>query len=38
VADLIGVLLRQALERGHARGYLKNAERDDLQQMLEVRR
>jgi len=31
-------LLRQALERGHARGYLKTAERDALQQMLEVRR
>ena len=30
-------LLRQALERGHARGYLKTAERDALQQMLEVR-
>lgn len=30
-------LLRQALERGHARGYLKTAEREDLRQKLEVR-
>lgn len=30
-------LLRQALERGHAKGHLKTAERDALQQMLESR-
>lgn len=30
-------LLRQALERGHARGYLKTAEREELRQMLEAR-
>lgn len=31
-------LLRQALDRGHARGYLKATERDTLTEMLEARR
>ncbi|MBZ8176591.1 hypothetical protein GSS88_02100 [Corynebacterium sp. 3HC-13] len=30
-------LLRQAIERGHARGYLKNAQRDTLSGLLEAR-
>ncbi|MGL5859296.1 MAG: type IV toxin-antitoxin system AbiEi family antitoxin domain-containing protein [Angustibacter sp.] len=31
-------LLRQAVERGHAQGYLKTAERDALAQQMQVRR
>ncbi len=30
-------LLRQAIERGHAQGYLKTAERDELATALEAR-
>ena len=30
-------LLRQAIERGHAQGYLKAAERDELTRVLEAR-
>jgi len=30
-------LLRQAIERGHAQGYLKVAERDELTRVLEAR-
>jgi hypothetical protein len=30
-------LLRQAIERGHSRGYLKTAERDALADMLRAR-
>ncbi len=37
-ADTPTYLLRQAIDRGHAQGYLKAAERDELAEALEARR